>query len=139
MDALPIRLKPGDDLRRALEAAVAGSGCGAGFVLSGMGSLTEARLRFAGADEARLLNADLEILTLAGSVSGDASHLHATLATPDGHVVGGHVGYGCIVRTTAEVLIALLDAWDFGREHDAATGYDELAIRRRAAAPGTPT
>ena len=92
------------------------------------------RLRFASADEARLLDADLEILTLAGSVSTDASHLHSTLAAPDGHVVG----YRCIVRTTAEVLIALLDAWGFGREHDAATKYDELAIRRRVAAPGTP-
>lgn len=139
MDALPVRLKPGDDLRRALEAAVAGSGCGAGFVLSGIGSLTEARLRFASAHQARLLDADLEILTLAGSVSPDASHLHATVAAPDGHVVGGHVGYGCIVRTTAEVLIALLDTWDFGRERDTATGYDELVIRRKAAAPGTPT
>lgn len=139
MDALPIRLKPGDDLRRALEATVASTGCGAGFVLAGVGSLTEARLRFAGADKARLLDADLEMLTLAGSVSTDASHLHATLATPDGHVVGGHVGYGCIVRTTAEILIALLDAWDFSRERDTATGYDELAIRRRAAAPWTAT
>ncbi|HWK85062.1 MAG TPA: PPC domain-containing DNA-binding protein [Caldimonas sp.] len=139
MDALPIRLSPGEDLRRALEAAIAGSGCGAGFVLSGIGSLTEARLRFAGADETQLLDADLEILTLAGSVSANGSHLHATLATPDGRVVGGHLGYGCIVRTTAEVLVALLDAWDFSREHDAATGYDELAIRRRAAAPWTPT
>ena len=55
MDALPIRLRPGDDLRRALEATVASTGCSAGFVLAGVGSLTEARLRFAGADEARLL------------------------------------------------------------------------------------
>lgn len=138
MDALPIRLSPGDDLRRALEAAIASSECSAGFVLSGIGSLTEARLRLAGADDARLIDADVEILTLAGSVSASASHLHATLATADGRVVGGHVGYGCIVRTTAEVLIAVLDAWDFSREHDTATGYDELAIRRKALAPETP-
>ena len=97
------------------------------------------RLRFASADEARLLDADLEILPLAGSVSTDASHLHSTLAAPDGHVFGRHVVWRCIVRTTAEVLIALLDAWGFGREHDAAAEYDEQAIRRRVAAPGTPT
>jgi hypothetical protein len=35
---LPLRLMPGDDLRRALEAAGADEGCSAAFVLSGVGS-----------------------------------------------------------------------------------------------------
>jgi len=46
-----------------------------------------------------------------------------------GAVIGGHVAYGCIVRTTAEVLLALLPDWRFNREHDAATGYDELVVQ----------
>ena len=37
---------------------------------------------------------------------------------------------GCIVRTTAEVVIALLPAWDFGREVDATTGFKELVVLR---------
>jgi uncharacterized protein len=37
---------------------------------------------------------------------------------------------GCIVRTTAEVLIAWLDGWSFAREPDAATGCAELVARR---------
>jgi uncharacterized protein len=133
MNALPIRLSPGQDLRRALEAAVARQAAHAAFVLSGIGSLREARLRLAGAPEAARIGGDLEMLTLAGSLSATGSHLHATLAGPDGHVQGGHVGYGCIVRTTAEVLVLLLDAFEFSREADAATGYDELVIRGRAA------
>jgi len=32
------------------------------------------------------------------------------------------------VRTTAEVLLALLPEWAFSREPDAATGYLELQI-----------
>ena len=40
---------------------------------------------------------------------------------------------GCIVRTTAEVVIALLPGWEFRRELDAATGYKEL---RRGASSG---
>ena len=36
---------------------------------------------------------------------------------------------GCIVLTTAEVLLALMPDWHFTREPDAATGYDELVIR----------
>jgi predicted DNA-binding protein with PD1-like motif len=47
-----------------------------------------------------------------------------------GRVLGGHVAHGCIVRTTAEVLLALLPGWSFSREPDARTGWDELVIRR---------
>jgi hypothetical protein len=35
------------------------------------------------------------------------------------------------VRTTAEILLALLPEWEFVREPDAATGYDELVARER--------
>jgi predicted DNA-binding protein with PD1-like motif len=38
---------------------------------------------------------------------------------------------GCIVRTTAEVLLTLLPEWEFAREPDAATGFDELVVRAR--------
>ena len=43
----------------------------------------------------------------------------------------GHVAAGCVVRTTAEVLLQLLPGWDFAREPDAATGFDELVVRPR--------
>jgi uncharacterized protein len=133
MKTLPIRLLPGQDVRRALEAAVAAQGCEAAFVVSGIGSLGEAQVRFAGRDAATRVTGDLEILTLAGTLGGGGSHLHASLADASGAVFGGHLAYGCIVRTTGEVLVALLDEWIFAREADAATGYAELAIRARHA------
>lgn len=46
-------------------------------------------------------------------------------------VHGGHVAPGCIVLTTAEVLLALLPDWQFAREPDAVTGYDELVVQPR--------
>jgi predicted DNA-binding protein with PD1-like motif len=58
-----------------------------------------------------------------------SSHLHMALSTSTGQVLGGHVAPGCIVRTTAEVLLALLPEWQFAREPDAATGFDELVVR----------
>ena len=137
METLPIRLLPGQDLRRALEAAVAERGFRAAFVLSGIGSLSPAVLRLAGASAVRTLDGDVELLTLAGSIAANASHLHASVSDASGKVVGGHVVPGCIVRTTAEVLLALLPDWDFAREPDAATGYDELAVRRAASGPAT--
>jgi predicted DNA-binding protein with PD1-like motif len=44
-------------------------------------------------------------------------------------VVGGHVAYGCTIRTTAEVLLLLLPEWSLSRELDPATGLAELVIR----------
>ena len=126
----PLRLVPGDDLRAALEAAVAAQGCGAAFVLAGIGSLSATCLRLAGAEQDTTLDGDVEILTLSGSIAANGSHLHASVADASGHMLGGHVAPGCIVRTTAEVLIALLPDWHFTREHDVKTGYAELVMRR---------
>lgn len=138
METLPIRLNPGDDLRRALEAAVASRGLKAAFVLAGIGSLEQACIRLAGAADVRSISGSFEILTLAGSLAPDASHLHASLSTASGEVFGGHVAYGCVVRTTAEMLLALLPQWHFAREADSATGYAELVIRPAASAPKAP-
>lgn len=126
----PARLLPGDDLRRALEDRVAAQGRTAAFVLAGVGSLRPARVRLAGAETALDLEDDLELLTLSGTIASHGSHLHLSVADANGRVVGGHVAYGCIVRTTAEVLLALLPGWDFSREPDPRTGWSELVIRR---------
>ena len=132
MKPLPLRLSPGDDLRAALSDAVAAQGAEAAFVVAGIGSLREARLRFAGRDTLQHIVGDVEILTLSGTLGAGGAHLHASLSDADGRVFGGHVAPGCIVRTTAEILLAVLDDVRFAREPDAATGYAELAIRPRA-------
>ncbi len=131
MKTLPLRLHPGDDLRGALESALAEHGAAAAFVVAGIGSLREARLRFAGRDALAHTVGDLEILTLSGTLGAGGSHLHASLSDAEGRVSGGHVAPGCIVRTTAEILLAVLDDVAFAREPDAATGYPELVIRPR--------
>ena len=132
MEALPLRLSPGVDLRATLEATLAAHCQRAAVVISGIGSLCSARVRFAGANEPATLRGNLEILTLAGTVSGDGSHLHMTVADSEGRVIGGHVAQGCIVRTTAEIVLLLLPDWSFDRKLDPATGFAELVISRRA-------
>jgi predicted DNA-binding protein with PD1-like motif len=94
MRHLPLRLRPGQDLRRTLEASVADQGCDAAFVLSGIGSLSTTRLRLAGTNDSLQIDGDVEILTLAGSVSATGSHLHISVADAAGLVKGGHAGYG---------------------------------------------
>jgi predicted DNA-binding protein with PD1-like motif len=126
----PIRLTPGADLRPALQALLLERDAQAAFVVSGIGSLRPACLRLAGADGAIVIDGDSEILTLSGTLSPDGAHLHMSVADAHGAVVGGHVLPGCVVRTTAELLIAWLGGWAFTRAQDPATGYSELVSRR---------
>ncbi|WP_322101661.1 PPC domain-containing DNA-binding protein [Paraburkholderia sp. J41] len=126
----PLRLSPGDDVRHAVVEALKSCNASAAFVLQGIGSLGAAQVRFAGAELPAELRGDLEILTLAGSVSPDGAHLHVCVSDACGHVSGGHVAPGCIVRTTVELLLALLPDHRFSREHDPQTGYAELTIRQ---------
>lgn len=129
MHALPLRLTAGLDLRAALESVLAEHQAGAAFVLQGIGSLSVAHIRFAGLPRATELRGDFEILTLAGTLSADGAHLHISVADQHGRVSGGHLAAGSIVRTTAEVLVALLPEHRFKREPDPATGYLELVVR----------
>lgn len=132
MELLPIRLYPGADLRRALEDAVAGQGRGSAFVVAGIGSLIDASLRYAGEPNERQLAGPVEIVSLSGSLGPSGAHLHMSVSDASGRVYGGHVGYGNMVRTTAEILLAPLPDWSLTREYDAATGFKELVVRRRA-------
>lgn len=129
MHALPLRFGPGADLRACLEAILKVHEVGAAFVLQGIGSLGVARIRLAGMDQPAELRGDLEIISLGGSLSPDGAHLHIAVSDAHGQVTGGHMGPGCIVRTTAEVLVALLPGYRFSREPDEETGYKELVIR----------
>jgi predicted DNA-binding protein with PD1-like motif len=132
MKSLPLRFGPGIDLRAALQGVLAQHAVQAAYVIQGIGSLSVARIRFAGMAEPAALHGDLEILTLGGTLSADGVHLHISVSDAAGRVVGGHMGPGCTVRTTAEVLVALLGDYRFTRELDALTGFPELAIGLRS-------
>ena len=129
MKVVPLRLTPGQDLRLTIEAWMGEQDEQAGCVISAVGSLSVAQLRFAGATEATVIRGDLEILNLSGTLSPDGAHLHIAVADRQGSVIGGHLGAGSLVRTTAELVIGLLPEWQFSRKLDLATGYAELQIK----------
>ena len=70
-----------------------------------------------------------EITSLVGTLSGDRGHLHITLSDKAGGVIGGHVVGDLVVFTTAEIVIGDCTGAVFTREHDDATGFDELCIK----------
>lgn len=131
-----LRLAPGDDLRTALQqwadtAAQAAEPVHAACVLSAVGSLTRAMLRYADAPTGTRIDGPLELLSLAGTLGPGALHLHAAVSDAKGQVLGGHVMPGCNVRTTAEIVLGLLPAHQFARVADPLTGYLELLAQRR--------
>lgn len=128
MKVIPLRLGPGADLRLALEDWIGQQREQAGCLISGIGSLSVAHIRLAGQQQATRLSGDLEILSLAGTLSRDGVHLHVAVADQQGQVIGGHLAPGSLVRTTAELVVGLLPEWRFRREHDAVTGWRELVI-----------
>ena len=120
---LVLRLTPGEDLRKALDAAFTqlqtGQNVKAACVISAVGSLSQAALRYAAEPAGTVLAEPLELITLSGTLSPDGAHLHASVADAQGAMIGGHLMRGCTVRTTAEVVIALLPGWEFTRAQDA--------------------
>ena len=128
MELFPLRLRPGDDLRRALEATALPPGATGAFVASGMGSLAGLKLRLAGASLTTSFDGDFELLTLAGSLTPGGSHLHISAADAQGAVFGGHLLNGNIVRTTAEILLVVVFNQPLSRVFDPATGYPELHV-----------
>jgi predicted DNA-binding protein with PD1-like motif len=127
---LPVRLSPGADLRRSLEEHAAAALAGSAFVIAGIGSLSNAALRLAAAEQEAHLPGPLEIISLSGTLASNGAHLHMSVATATGQVLGGHVCYGNIIRTTAEVLLVALEGWSLSRAPDPATGYQELQVKR---------
>lgn len=127
------RLTPGADLRGELERLIEAHGFPGACILSCVGSLSRARLRMPGAvgDEElfRTLDEPMEIVSLAGTLGPDGLHVHISLARRDGACIGGHLVRGCVVHTTAELVIGELPDIEFRRLRDPATGYNELSVQ----------
>lgn len=129
MKIFAIRLKPDDDLKHSLKGFVEENNIEAGFILTAVGSLKQASLRFANQDESQVFVEKFEIVSLVGMLSTHGSHLHLCLSDKDGQTIGGHLVNGCIIYTTAEIVIGTSEDFIFLRKVDETTGYQELEIQ----------
>ncbi len=133
MRAHAFRLTPGVDLRAELERLIQDRGLRAACILSCAGSLSHARLRMPGAigdpEVFTTFAEPMEIVSLTGSLGFDGLHVHISLARRDAACVGGHLAHGCIVHTTAELVIGELPEVEFRRPMDPVTGYNELSVQ----------
>ena len=126
------RLIYGMDLRQGIEEYCQANNVSAAAIVTVVGCVYRARMRLADGETIREYDDRYEIVSLTGTVSPDGSHLHISLADEEGKVIGGHMCYGCLINTAAEVVLVSLDEeYQFSREFDDSTGYDELVIRSR--------
>ncbi len=122
------RLRRGDDLLTEIRAIAERQHLEAGVVLSAVGCVSRARLRDATGARVRTVDRDCEIVSLNGTVSQARCHLHIALSDADMATFGGHLMPGCIVNTTCELVIGVLEGVRFGVEQDPQTGYDEIVF-----------
>ena len=122
------RLKPGHDLFVSIEEFVKENNIEAGCVLSGVGSLTHLTLRLANREYLSEYQGFFEIVSITGTVSIHGSHLHVSVSDDQGRTIGGHLVPGCIIYTTAEIVILELDDVVYKREFAEDSGYDELVV-----------
>ena len=128
---IPVRLKPDQDLKNQIQVECQKQNVAAGFVVSGIGSLKALKIRLANSNTVLEKNEKFEILTLQGSVSKDGLHLHISVADQNGQVLGGHLMPGCLIYTTAEILLMPLKDYEFNRAQDPKTGFLELEIKKK--------
>lgn len=128
MKVLPLRLKPSQDLRQSLKDFAQARNVEAGFILTAIGSLKQAAIRFADREEITIMHDKFEILSLNGTVAKTGIHLHIAISDRSGKTMGGHLVDGCIIYTTAEIVIGVSEEFRFLRTIDANTGYLELEI-----------
>ncbi len=129
-----LRVIDGENLHAAIEAYVKKHQIKAGFIVSGVAGLKQLNIRLAGTpDHLPTLQKEgqFEVVSIDGTVSVAALHIHIAASDGTGNVVGGHLlRDGNIVRFTAEIGIVESDGLSFGAEMDTNTGFRELVVSK---------
>ena len=128
MKIFALRLRPNMDLKQSLTEFVDLKGIKAGYILTAIGSLKQASIRFANQNNSKILNEKFEIISLNGTLATTGIHIHIAIADKQGKTIGGHLDNGCIIYTTAEIVIGASEEFTFIRTIDEQTGYKELEI-----------
>lgn len=129
MNFFSTRLSSDQDLKHQIFIFFKSKQISAGVVLSAVGSLKIARLRFADQKTPTTLTGPFEILSLNGTLAENGVHLHLCISDQHGKTFGGHLSEGCLIHTTCELVIAEVSNTIFSREPDPQTNYMELKIK----------
>ena len=81
----------------------------AGYILSVVGNLSEARIQCPGKKQSTLIKNHLEIISLNGTIDTNTCHLHISFSDGNCNVWAGHLKEGTIIFKAADMLIGFLD------------------------------
>jgi len=105
--SLPLHLPAGSDIRLSLEALAAELQA-SGFVLSVVGHLSQAAFQCPGQGGPTILEGDLEIISLQGTIAPQGVHLHLSVSDGACQVWGGHLEPGALVGKGVDLLVGVL-------------------------------
>lgn len=126
-----LRLKPHADLKQSILEFAKANTIRAGAIVTCVGSLEQYNLRFANQESGTKATGHFEVLSLSGTFSDSAMHLHLSVADSTGKTTGGHLLDENLVYTTIELVITDLTDLEFSRETDSTYGYQELVIKQK--------
>jgi len=125
------RVKPHEDLKKAITDFAVAHKIKAGAIVSCAGSLEQFNIRFANQPDGTIQKGFFEIVSLTGTISDSSSHIHISVSDTKGNTVGGHLIDKNLIYTTAEIVIVDLTDLEFTREKDPTYGYPELVVKKK--------
>ena len=102
------KLETGKDLLISLQE-MAKKQNKAGYILSVVGNLSEARIQCPGKKQSTLIKNNLEIISLNGTIDPNGCHLHISFSDGNCNVWAGHLKEGTIILKAADMLIGFLE------------------------------
>ena len=130
MKEMAVRLKRGEDLKERMEDICLTNGIDTAVVLTGVGCVYQAKIRLAGGESFYENKENYEIVSLTGTISKGHAHVHISLADISGKAIGGHLCKGCMIDTTCELVLGILEEYESKRVYDPDTGYDEIEFEK---------
>lgn len=124
------RLTKGKDLKKEIEKYAINNKV-SGVVLCAVGCLNKLTIRLADGKSILEKEGMFEIVSITGTLSKDGVHIHISVSDESGNTIGGHLKDGCIVNTTAEVILTIFDNIKFKRVYNKETGYNELVVKNK--------
>jgi len=126
--AYAFRILPHEDLKKTILGFAAKNSIRAGAIVTAVGSLEQFNIRFANCAEGTTKRGHFEIVSLVGTFSDSACHVHLSISDNIGNTIGGHLLDGNLIYTTAEIVLIKLIDLEFRRNVDAEYGYRELVV-----------
>ena len=81
----------------------------AGYILSIVGNLSQAKIQCPGKQQSSLIKDNLEIISLNGTIDPNRCHLHISFSDGNCNVWAGHLEEGTIILKAVDMLIGFLD------------------------------